>query len=33
MAAVEDGRNLARVTQAAARTFALHPAQIRAESK
>jgi len=29
--AVQDGGDLARVTQAAARTFALHPAQVRAE--
>ena len=30
-AAVQNGRNLARVTQAAARTFALHLAGVRAE--
>jgi len=32
-AAVQNGRNLARVTQAAARTFALHLAGVRAEGE
>ena len=33
VAAVEDGRHLAGATQAAARTFALRPARVRAEAE
>ena len=33
VAAVENGRDLARVTQAAARTFALHLAEVRADGE